>query len=157
MTVYIFIGASGLFGDVWASWIELVVNVTVTLLLAPHYGIAGILLGKITSVFFITTVWKPYYLFTRTFKKNFSEYVLGIVRYYGVFAVCAALAIFTKYHVIDTHVDSLPSLIAYGLATAVPLLTIYFLLMFIVTNGMKYFVARKPAIYQVVKRLTFTK
>ena len=34
--VYIFIGASGLFGDVWAAWAELIVNLAVTLLLAPH-------------------------------------------------------------------------------------------------------------------------
>ena len=47
--VYIYIGSAGLFGDVWAAWIELAVNLSVTLLLAPTYGIAGILLGKIIS------------------------------------------------------------------------------------------------------------
>ncbi len=155
MTVYIFIGASGLFGDVWASWTELVVNITVTLLLAPQIGIAGILLGKITSVFFITTVWKPYYLFTRGFKKRFSEYVLGMVKYYGVFIVCATLAVVTKRMIIDVYVDSIPSLILYGLATGIPMMIVYFLLMFVTTRGMKYFVARKPAVYNIMKRLTF--
>ena len=51
--VYIYIGSAGLFGDVWAAWTELVLNLGVTILLAPSLGMAGILLGKIISFLFI--------------------------------------------------------------------------------------------------------
>ena len=51
--VYIYLGSAGLFSDVWAAWTELIVNISVTLLLAPTYSIAGILLGKIISFGFI--------------------------------------------------------------------------------------------------------
>ena len=36
--VYIFLGSAGQFSDVWAAWTELIVNISVTLLLAPQYG-----------------------------------------------------------------------------------------------------------------------
>ena len=51
--VEIFLSAHGLFSDVWAAWLELVLNISISLCLAPLYGITGILLGKILSVFFI--------------------------------------------------------------------------------------------------------
>ena len=56
-TVHLFIGSAGLFGDVWTSWAELIINLTVTLTLAPFFGIVGILLGKIISVFFFNVFW----------------------------------------------------------------------------------------------------
>ena len=62
--VQMYIGAYGLFSDVWAVWAELFLNIAITLCLAPFYGIIGILLGKIVSVFFIAIFWKPYFLFT---------------------------------------------------------------------------------------------
>jgi O-antigen/teichoic acid export membrane protein len=70
--VYIFIGASGLYSDIWAAWIELILNLSVTLLLAPYYGIVGILLGKIISFSLISVFWKPYYLFTKGFRNGFN-------------------------------------------------------------------------------------
>ena len=154
MTVYIFIGASGLYGDIWAAWLELAVNVAVTFSLAPYYGIAGILLGKIISVFFITTVWKPYYLFSRTFKRSFKEYVVNMGKIYLIFAFCTACAVAIKYLIIDPSVDSLLSLILYGIMTAPPLIFVFFMLLFLSTNGMKYFVARKPAVYYFLCRFT---
>ncbi len=153
MTVYIFIGASGLYGDVWASWIELAVNLTVTLLLAPQYGIVGILLGKIVSVFFITTLWKPYYLFSRTFKKSFRVYVKGMWKLYAIFGVCMVPALAMKHYIIDVQVDSLLSLVGYGVILFVPLIGLYFVMMFLWTDGMKYFVARKPAVYEKLRRI----
>ena len=72
-TIYIFIGASGLYDDVWTSWAELIINIAVTLALAPFYGIVGILLGKIVSIFFFNVIWKPYFLFSRGFHKSVWE------------------------------------------------------------------------------------
>ena len=72
--VYIFIGASGLYDDVWAAWVELILNLLITLLLAPIYGIIGILLGKIISFSLISFFWKPFYLFSQGFHKSVWEY-----------------------------------------------------------------------------------
>ena len=153
--VYIYAGSAGLYADVWAVWTELIVNVSLTLLLAPFYGIAGILLGKIISFGFISSFWKPYYLFSQTFHRSVWEYWRGMAPYYLVFAVFTLLSLWLKGTVIDPHSDSFISLAIYGFVVTVPLFTIFFILLFQFTPGMKYFVARKPAIYTILNRITF--
>ena len=154
-TVYMFVGASGLYGDVWTSWAELIINIVVTLALAPFFGIVGILLGKIISVFYFNMFWKPYYLFSEGFHKSVWEYWKPMTTYYGIFGVFVVISLLLKHLFIDVHVDSWLTLIGYG-ATVFPLLMVfYFLTMFVSTKGMRYFVARKPAIYQILSKLTF--
>ena len=155
--VYIYIGSAGLFSDVWAAWTELIVNLSVTLLLAPFYGIVGILLGKIISFFFISVFWKPHYLFSQGFHKSVWIYWKGMAPFYIIFTAFTFLALWLKYTIIDTHVDSFYSLVIYGVALYIPLLVAFFLLLFIFTNGMKYFVARKPTVYSILNRITFNK
>lgn len=153
--VYIFIGASGLYSDIWAAWTELILNLSVTLLLAPSYGIVGILLGKIISFSFISVFWKPYYLFTQGFHKSVWEYWQGMTPYYFLFAIFTVLSLLLKNAIIDKYAQSFVLLIFFGITTYIPLLIIYFLTLFQFTKGMKYFVARKPKIYNIVKRISF--
>jgi len=154
-TVYIFIGASGLYGDVWASWAELIINLAVTLALAPFFGIVGILLGKIISLSIFNVFWKPYYLFTEGFHKNVWQFWRPMMVYYGIFGLFTILAIILKPLIVDNNVSSWPSLIIYGLILLLPILAFYFLSLFICTRGMKFFVARKPSIYNIICKLTF--
>ena len=153
--VYIYLGSAGLFADVWASWTELVVNIAVTLLLAPTYGIAGILLGKIISFGFISSFWKPYYLFNQAFHRSVWEYWRGMVPYYILFSVFVVLTLWLKQTVIDPHSDTFLSLVIYGAAVSIPLFVAFFVLLFQFTQGMKYFVARKPAAYKILNHITF--
>ena len=153
--VYIYIGSAGLFSDIWASWAELIVNISTTLLLAPTYGIAGILLGKIISFGIISSFWKPYYLFSQAFHKSVWEYWRGMAPYYIIFALFALLTIWFKQIVIDLHSNSFLSLVIYGLAVSIPLFAFYFYFLFLFTPGVKYFVARKPALYNLLKHITF--
>ena len=153
--VYIYLGSAGLFSDVWASWTELIVNIAVTLLLAPTYGIAGILLGKIISFGFISTFWKPYYLFSQAFQRSVWDYWRGMTPYYIIFIIFTILTIWLKHTVIAPHSESFLSLAIYGSAVSIPLFTIFFILLFQFTPGMKYFVARKPSVYRIMNHLTF--
>lgn len=152
--VYIFIGASGLFSDVWAAWAELIINLTVTLLLAPIYGIVGILLGKITSVFFINVFWKPYYLFSSGFHKSVWVFWRGMSPYYILFFLFAGASLLIRYMVIDQHINSIISLLIYGILALIPLLTFYFYLLFQLTPGMKFFIARKPQIFNIINKIS---
>ena len=45
--------AHGLYADVWSAWVELIINVSITILGGLYWGIIGLLLGKIVSLFFI--------------------------------------------------------------------------------------------------------
>ncbi len=153
--VYIYLGSAGLFSDVWAAWTELIVNISVTLLLAPTYGIAGILLGKIISFGFISSFWKPYYLFSQAFHRSAWEYWRGMAPYYMIFVLFTLLTIWLKQNVIYPHSDTFLSLAIYGLAISIPLFVFFFILLFQFTPGMKFFVARKPAVLKILNHITF--
>ncbi|MBR1546810.1 MAG: sugar transporter [Prevotella sp.] len=150
--VEMYISAHGLFSDVWAAWTELAVNLTVTLCLAPFYGIVGILLGKIISVFFIAMFWKPYFLFSRGLHKSVMVYWRGMLPYYTIFAVFIGVTLLLRYTVMEPKATSMLSMIGYGLLIYIPLLLIYFLTYFYTTKGMKNFIARKPALYNKLIR-----
>lgn len=152
-TVQLFIGSSGLYGDVWISWAELILNLSVTLALAPSYGIVGILLGKIVSTFIFNVFWKPYYLFSHGFHLSVWEFWRPMLPYYGIFGLYAAGAIILKHQFVDDQMTSWLQLIAYGLVIVPVLLLLYFLTLFVCTRGMKYFVARKPDIYNRLRFL----
>jgi len=151
--VEMYISAHGLFSDVWAAWTELALNIAATLCLAPFFGIAGILMGKILSVFFIAIFWKPFFLFTKGLHKNVSVYWRGMTPYYLIFAVFSGVAITTKIFITDPHISTFPELVYYGILTYFPLLSLYLIALLIFTRGMKYFVARKPAVYRIVSHL----
>ena len=153
--VYIYIGSAGLFSDVWASWIELILNLSTTILLAPSYGIVGILLGKIISFGLISSFWKPYFLFSKTFHRSVWEYWRGMTPYYTIFIIFTILTLWLNNALITPHSDSIVTLSLYGIAVSIPLFTIFFLMLFFFTKGMKYFVARKPAVYHVLISITF--
>ncbi len=155
--VYIYIGSAGLFSDVWAAWTELILNLSITLLLAPYYGIVGILLGKIISFSLISVFWKPYYLFSQGFHKSVWEYWKGMAPYYIIFSIFTLASMWFKQTIIDHYIDSFSSLILYAVAISIPLYIIFFLFLFQFTNGMKYFIARKPIIYNILCRLTYNK
>lgn len=153
--VEMYIGASGLYSDVWTAWTELVLNISITLCLAPFYGIIGILLGKILSVFFIAFFWKPYFLFSKGLHMPVSSYWQGMIPYYTIFTLFSSIVIFLKYKLFDSMVDSLTTLFIYGLLTYIPLIVLYFIILFLTTKGMKYFIARKPAIYSMLSKCFF--
>ncbi len=152
--VEIYIAAHGLYSDVWAAWTELVLNIAVTLCLAPFFGIVGILLGKIISVFFIAMFWKPYFLFSRGLKKSVGVYWHGMLPYYAIFSLFLAVTLFVRYAVVEPQATTLLRLVGYGLLTYPLLLLAYFLVLFTATRGMKYFIARKPAVYGKISFLS---
>lgn len=154
ITVNMFVVASGLYDDVWTNWTELAINIIVTLALAPYFGIIGILLGKIISIFYFQIFWKPYYLFSRGFHKSTWIYWKGMMPYFIIFFAFGIISIVFKLLLIDNYEPSWPSLIALGLTIVPILLILYFLSLFIFTRGMKYFVARKPAAYNLMSKLT---
>lgn len=146
-----YISAHGLFSDVWAAWTELILNLGITLSLAPYYGIVGILLGKIISVFFIAMFWKPYFLFSKGIKKSVIIYWKGMSSYYLIFVIFLVIGVFAKYYIIEPNCTSIPLLLEYIVITFPILILLYFYILFIATRGMKYFVARKPFIYNRIK------
>lgn len=96
MLVNLFIGISrgtvdnfnfayGHYGDVWAAWVEGIINVSVTLVCGYKWGIAGILIGKTASLIPIIVFWKPLYLFKDGLHESYLFYWIQTLRYYILF------------------------------------------------------------------------
>ena len=145
--VEMYISAHGLYSDIWAAWTEVGINIVVTISLAPFLGIAGILLGKIVSVFFIAIFWKPYFLFNQGLRKSVSIYWQGMMPYYLIFFLFTILVLYLQINIIEPLVTNLFQLIGYGLLIYPPIIILYFATLFYTTRGMKYFIARKPKLY----------
>ena len=127
--------AFGLYADTWSAWVELFINISVTIIFGLKYGIIGILLGKIISVIPIIVFWKPYYLFTSGLKLPYRTYWIGAIRYYIIFAISFTIChIISKELPIDPY-KSYAQWIIYGMILIPVYFIINILLLYIFTSG----------------------
>ena len=91
--------AHGLYSDVWSAWTELIINVSVTIICGLHWGIIGILMGKLASLVTIVVLWKPYFLFSAGFKEPASTYWKGVTRNYTISGVSFLSATCLIHHI----------------------------------------------------------
>lgn len=83
--IYMYLHAHGLYGDVWAMWTEMGINVSLIFIAGSYIGIEGLLIAKITSTTLILVIWKPYYLFKDGLKDSLKLYWMGVSRYLLIF------------------------------------------------------------------------
>lgn len=128
--------AHGLYADTWSAWVELILNVCITVIFGLKYGIIGILLGKIGSVLIIIVFWKPYYLFVSGLKKSVFEYWSGAVRYY----IVSAISFISSYQLCKLYnidIANYLELIFYAICVISTYLVINLSLLFIFCKGSK--------------------
>ena len=141
----------GLYDDVWSAWAEGIINITVTIIIASKYGIIGILLGKIISLFVIVVLWKPYYLYSKGFKDSFTDYWKGISIYHLSFALAIAYIIITT-NLFKNHPQStLPSMLSYTITEVIPSIIIFLVLLILFGRGTKDLIKRIPIINKLNK------
>lgn len=145
--IEIFVAAYGVFSDIWAAWAELIINLSITICLAPHYGIIGILLGKIISVATISLIWRPYFLFSQGMHIPAKKYWLEVWPAYLSFIIFATIIIIVRLYLINPYFNDIALLTTYGLLCYPLILICFFLTMFYSTKGAKYFAARIPTVY----------
>lgn len=134
--------AHGLYADTWSAWAELILNVGITLIAGYFYGIIGILLGKIVSVFLIVVFCKPYYLFASGFKLPISVYWKGTIRYYLIFCISfMAICLLNRFNIINPSSNWF-SLIGYSCIVCGCYLIINIILLYSFAKGMKDIVLR---------------
>ena len=129
--------AHGLYADVWSAWVELILNVSTTIIVGIRLGIIGILLGKIISVGLIVIFWKPYYLFTSGFKIQVSTYWKGAIRYYIIFLISFILGITINQIIFINPYNNFYSWILYSFISILAYLTIYSTLFLCFAKGAK--------------------
>lgn len=77
--VYDYLSAFGYFGDVWASIIEVVLNIGLSISLGFIWGLNGVLAGVLISLIIISCIWKPFYLFKIKLKTGYSLFIKNVM------------------------------------------------------------------------------
>lgn len=136
--------AHGLYGDTWAAWVELLLNVGTTIIFGLKYGIIGILLGKIISVSIIIVFWKPYYLFKSGFELPYTKYWLGAIRFYIIFALSFATCIIISKNIPIDPENGYSQWILFGMILVPLYLIINISLLYVCTQGARDCFMRLP-------------
>jgi O-antigen/teichoic acid export membrane protein len=132
----------GLYGDVWAAWAEGIINIFITIAICIKWGIYGILLGKIVSLFFIITIWKPYYLFSHGFKEPVSTYWHNVFWYYICFGIAFSYMYISSI-IFDIHPNStFMSMVNFVILEILPTICIYTSLLYFIGPGTQDFLKR---------------
>lgn len=76
-----FLNGYGLFYDMWAPITESVISLVIAIIGGYLWGLPGVLLGGIISLFLIVGVWKPFFLFHSGFKRNVLSYWMGYLKH----------------------------------------------------------------------------
>lgn len=132
--------AYGQYADVWAAWAEGGINLCVTIITAIHWGIVGILLGKIVSLFFIVILWKPFYLFRDGFQLHIGQYWKKTSIYYLIL-ICCIMIIYSLDMICPIRpTESWSNFIGYSLYIGTIYALVYFVSMYLFAPGMKDFI-----------------
>lgn len=88
----IFLNAYGLFQDIWSPVVEISLNLGFSILLGYYWGITGILSGVLISLILVIYTWKPYFLYSKGFKENISEYIIQYVKYLSLLGIACFIS-----------------------------------------------------------------
>lgn len=143
--------AYGLYADVWSAWTELILNISITFTIGYYYGIIGIVVGKLFSVFFISVFWKPYYLYHSGFHLSVSKYWNGAIRNYliSILSFFSAFIICNQFSI--NPYKSFIDWIIYALIVIPVYLIINLSALYFFAKGAKDFCYRvKPTLVRII-------
>lgn len=92
-----FIVAYGIYHDVWAPVLEAFLNLFFSLLLGYYWGLIGIILGPLISLFVIIFLWKPFFCCKYGLKMPYKSFVFNYAKHLislGIVLSCMKILIF---------------------------------------------------------------
>lgn len=113
--------AFGIFWDKKAPFIESIVNLIISIMLASKIGIIGVVIGTIVSNIIITAIWKPYVTFKYGFKVKFTNYIklnipLIIISIVSLFVI-NLIVNFINLNIANNWIGLIITAIIYGIVT----------------------------------------
>lgn len=93
-TVDHYIVAYGLYHDVFAPIVEIVLNLSLSFVLGYYFGLPGILGGVFVSLFIVIGVWKPYLLFRYGLKEKVLVYYFNNIKLFFIFLFSGLFTLF---------------------------------------------------------------
>lgn len=105
--VDLYINAYGLYNDVWATVVESVINLALSIVLGYYYGLNGILLGVLISLALMVFIWKPYFCFKYGIKTSFWIYIYIYLKHVivSVIVFLPLQYLYSRYITIDTATE----------------------------------------------------
>lgn len=140
--VDMFNGAYGHYADTWSAWVEGILNITVTFLTAPLFGVIGILLGKLVSMLIIIVLWKPYYLFHDGFHVSVWIYWRIILKYYIIIVLSIVIGTWIVRLIPINETVSFGWWILKSIFIIIPFTIMYISILYITTQGTRDLVLR---------------
>lgn len=83
----LFLSAYGMYQDIWAPVTEAAINIGFSILLGYYWGLTGVILGVVLSLFLVVFCWKPYFLFRYGFKSPIRGYTIRLLKYFTLMAL----------------------------------------------------------------------
>jgi O-antigen/teichoic acid export membrane protein len=144
-----FLYGFGLFSDVWAPIAEAIIFIVVSLLCGSKWGLIGVMMGSVVSMFCIICVWKPYFLYHKGFHLSVYKYWVRIIFYLLLLAVTTVVTMYlydqvgTMIHITNPWVKLIVSAVCFAGMFALILTVLFYLFL--------------PEFREFLKRLWFTK
>ena len=136
-----FKNAYQLFADVWSPIAEACINLGCSILFGYWWGLNGIIMGSNLSLILIVLLWKPYYTFKHGLKTSWFNYYFQYAIHLFILTGTAVISIWcmnTKNYQTDNYLDLALNLIA----TIILFMVITFILLYVLTPGMRQFTNR---------------
>lgn len=149
VTVDSFIAGYGLFSDVWAPVTETLINLGGSILFGYIWGFEGVLVGVILSQLIIICLWKPYFLYSRGFKKNISQYFIPIIKRLAIIIVDVTIFNFFLSSYNTSNINNYLTWSIFALTIFFIFSIILFIEFYFFTCGMRAFTYR---IYDIMIR-----
>ena len=151
-TVQRFKNAYGLYQDTWAAATEAILNLGISLICGSFWGIDGIIVGTLVSLFFMVVLWKPYFLYKNGFQKSVWLYWKGVLPLVMVFAISALIVNFiSEYYVYDRESSNFIDWLIYATTITSIVSGIYGTFMYFIIAGFKAFIQRMRSL--ILKKL----
>lgn len=141
-TVDAYINAYGLFGDIFAPVTEASINICLSVLLGYFWGLNGVLLGVLISLFLVVFCWKPYYLFRKALKQRLKLYIIMYVKHLSVAIVSIILIYFVLKFVPMHSFESALSSFVYGVFITILYTLILLSMFYFLGLGLNRFIRR---------------
>ncbi|WP_418697884.1 lipopolysaccharide biosynthesis protein [Bacteroides sp.] len=137
-----FIYGYGLFQDTWAPIAEVCINLIVAIVGGHFWGLPGILMGNITSLFLIIVIWKPYFLYSRGFKRSIFHYWVGYIKHLLIILLPAVACYYLLSSSSFTPEKSFMHWMRYGAIIVSVYGASTYLLLYLLTPGIRAFTYR---------------
>lgn len=148
--------AFGIFWDKKAPFIEAIINLIISVILAKYIGILGVIIGTIISSIIIIGIWKPYVTFKYGFKKKFYEFIkinipLIIISIISVFIINLIIN-FINLNIANNWTGLIITAIIYGIVTLVISLVCFMCYKTFRITFIKYMTIFKNMIFKKLKK-----